>query len=161
MRKLDFLVGKWTLSVEGFDRRGEVVHRSRGAWETTSEMGGLILTSAGYAEDGRIAVRDWKFHDGPTDRLYDVQFDFAGHFEVRVAVPTGADLAFSLLTPFVGTDGVPRDWRKTFTRLAPDAYRVETHYTEDAGKTWILGFRESYSRTAGGNSSDSTKGPWT
>lgn len=146
MQQLEFLVGDWTMDVEGIDPAGKVVHRSGGSWSTTLEMGGLVLVGAGYTEDGRLGALDWKFFHKEKGRLYDVQLDLAGNFEVRESVATEGDLAFSLTEPFIGDDGVPRDWRKTFRRTGPAAYEIETHYTEDGGKTWILGFRERYTR---------------
>lgn len=156
MRKLEFLIGRWDLEVEGLDRAGNVVHRSRGSWDTARDMGGLILTGSGYSEDGRLAARSWKFRHGVDHRLYDVQFDLAGHFEVRRTGPEEGALAFSLVEPFVGEDGIPRDWRKTYRPLGPDRYLIETDFSEDGGQTWTLAFRERYTRSR--DRSDRTPG---
>ena len=51
MERLAFLVGSWDLQIEGLDRAGKVIHTSRGRLETTSELGGQLLLSLGYADD--------------------------------------------------------------------------------------------------------------
>jgi len=148
MKKLAFLIGTWRLDVAGLNLEGEVIHRSSGQWVYTREMGGLLIIGAGYAEDGRLAARSWKFRHNKDHELYDVQFDLAGNFEVRKAVATDPNLAFSLVEPFVAGDGIPRDWRKTYRIIDADAFEVETHYTEDGGRSWILAFRERQTRVS-------------
>jgi hypothetical protein len=146
MKELEFLIGTWRLDVEGLSLEGTVIHRSSGQWVHTREMGGLLIMGAGFSEDGRLAARSWKFHHNKDNELYDVQFDVAGNFEVRKAVTREPHLTFSLTEPFVAADGVPRDWRKTYHILGPDAFEVETHYTENDGRTWILAFRERHTK---------------
>jgi hypothetical protein len=146
MEKLGFLVGTWDFETVGLSRKGEVIRRSKGRLETRHEIGGLLLVSDGYTEEGRLAVSNWKFFHNKKQKLYDVQFDLAGNFEVREAVDVDGDLGFSLIEPFVGEDGVPRDWRKTYRRIKRGSYEIETHYTEDGGVTWVLAFREYVSR---------------
>jgi hypothetical protein len=150
LEKLAFLIGNWDIQIEGLDQAGKVRHRSTGRLESTWQLGGQLLLSLGYAADSQTAQRNWKFYNKAKQKLYDVNFDLAGNFEVREAAAQGPDVAFALVDPFRGTDGVPRNWRKTYHRISPDAYEVLTDYSED-GVSWVLAFRERYTRQREGN----------
>jgi hypothetical protein len=125
MQKLAFLVGSWEIEIEGLDRAGKVIHISREHLETTSELGGQLVLSLGYSDARTPAQRNWKFCHRAKQKLYDVNFDLVGNFEVREQVGAGA-LAFALVGPFRGTDGVPRNWRRTDRPVSADAGRWRT-----------------------------------
>jgi hypothetical protein len=149
MRRLAFLAGSWDIRIEGLDRAGTVIHESVGRLDTQSELGGQLLVSLGFAPNASSAQRNWKFYSRPRQKLYDVNFDLAGNFEVREDVSEGDDLSFALVDPFRGTDGVARNWRKSYRRVSPDVYVVLTHYSEEPA-TWVLAFRETFTRRGGG-----------
>lgn len=146
MQRLEFLVGVWRLEGAALDRKGQPLHRYAGRSETSREFGGQLLYSVGYSEDGVLAQRNWKFFNKAKGKLYDVNFDTVGNFEVREEVLSDEELTFSLVEPFVGSDGVPRDWRKRYSRITPQSYDVLISHSADGGRTWVLAFRETYTR---------------
>ncbi len=146
MARLAFLVGDWDLAVEQLSPTGEVVRRDRGRVVITEELGGQLILAVGYREGSEIGQRNWKFYNQVAKKLYDVNFDLVGHFEVREETRNGGDLAFSMVEPFVGDDGVPRDWRNTYRPIDRDAFVVEIDHSADGGRTWTLAFRIRHTR---------------
>lgn len=149
LKRLHFQLGEWETTTETLNKQGDVVSTRRSRAEIGLEHGGLMIHALHFHEnDDEPAWRIWQYHDRYDGKLHDVSFDAVGHFEHRVEVTADGDLAFAFPTLQAFQDGVPRNWRKTYSEIAPDSYRVVWDFTED-GSTWTPIFRTTYERAPG------------
>ena len=147
LERLHFQLGHWAVASGSVDREGNVVGTREDRALVTLLHDGLLLHHLRYTEAPEDSVyRIWQYHDGYDGRLHDVSFDVVGHFEHRVEVGGDGPLAFEFPEPRAFQDGVPRNWRKTYSDVSPDSYTLTWEYTEDDGETWHVHFVTRFRR---------------
>lgn len=149
LAELHFQLGEWETTTKFMDPTGKVVREREGREVTTLEHGGLLVRSLTYIDERPEPVaRRWQYFDRYKKRLYDVSFDLVGHFERRREERVGDLLAFAFPEPESFQDGVFRDWRKTYSDVTANSYRVTWAYSED-GEDWtaqiVIDFRRAAS----------------
>ena len=146
LERLHFQLGDWLMTSQTLDAEGEVVAQRRSHATIRLEHDGLLLHILVTPEGGDEPVwRIWQFH-GPYDgRLHDVSFDMAGHFEHRIEAENDGRRAFAFPEPRAFRDGVPRNWRKTYSAITDDSFVVDWDYSEDE-ENWTRIFHSVYSR---------------
>ncbi len=148
LQRLHFQLGSWLTTTRTLDRNGEEVSTRRGRAEIRLEHGGLMIHILVYPQEGDEPVwRIWHFHDRYDGKLHDVSFDAVGHFEHREETNGDGKLAFAFPEPRAFQDGVPRNWRKTYSGITADSFQLLWDYTED-GETWIPIYETTYRREA-------------
>ncbi len=146
LEELEFTLGTWETDLRVVDSNGEVVRESKGREVVTLENNGLLLLGSSYQEGGDEPVqRRWQFFDRYKKRLNDVTFDLVGHFERRVETRNGDKLAFGFPEPVSFQDGIFRDWRKTYSEITADSYKVIWEHTDD-GLDWTRWAEVSFKR---------------
>ena len=149
LERLHFQLGTWKVTAKSFDRAGNLVRTRENRALVTLRHNGLLIHHLEYDKRPEDSVyRIWQFWDRYDGTLHDVSYDVVGHFEHRVAVDNDGQLAFEFPASRAFQDGVPRNWRKTYSEIEPDSYRMVWEYTEDEGKTWILIFDSLFERIA-------------
>lgn len=146
LERLHFQLGQWHVTSQKLDKDGGVAETRHYRVETTLEHRGLLLLSMSYFEGLDMpGMRVWQFFDRYDGMLHDVSFDMVGHFEHRIEGTNDGSLAFAFPEKRAFQDGVPRNWRKTYTDIAEDSYRLSWDYTED-DSTWTPFFRAHFER---------------
>ncbi len=148
LEKLHFQIGTWEVKTDTLDPNGKVVNTFRNRAVVTLAHNGLMLLHLHFG-DGQeeSSYRIWQYWDRYDQQLYDVSFDQVGHFEHRIETTNDGKLAFHFAEPQAFQDGVPRDWRKTYSEITPESYRLVWDYSED-GEHWTVMFDILYQRVS-------------
>lgn len=149
MSKLAFLIGEWDCHVKTFDKKDKVIMERSYFMNYRKEFNGmLIITDGGTIRDGEtfLGQTKWLFFDKVNDQYKQVNFDMVGNFHTYVGQFVKKDLVIQFPNPEVGSDGVVRTWRKTYTGISEDRFTVIYDYSEDNGKTWTVQWHQFYKR---------------
>ena len=146
LERLKFQVGRWHTASTSFRPTGQVAAVRIGAAEITLEQEGQLLRHRFFVQGlDEPAVRIWQFWDRYEKRLMDASFDLVGHFEVREECDNEGQLCFQFAEKKAFQDGVPRNWRKTYSEVTGDSYLVTWEWTED-DVSWTKIFDIRYRR---------------
>ncbi len=160
LERLHFQLGSWQVKTTTLDKSGEAFRTRQSRAEISLEHDGLMVHTLLYPEGSEEPVwRIWQYYDRYDGKLHDVSFDAVGHFEHRRELDGNDSLAFAFPEPRAFQDGVPRNWRKTYSDIGEDSFELLWHYTED-GETWVPIYRSAYRRVLAHPSADASLPAW-
>ena len=147
-RQFDFLIGEWRMDVEQFDPQGNRI-RTLTDWSRVRPMNGGASLIDEWGTDGyTVRTYDprqkvWRLFW--TDRQYSAgkMQMWEGTFEDGVGTFVGG---YSVPT---GSGGTAITSKIEFSEIERDSVLWKMWKSQDGGKTWVLDYIRSYTRTSG------------
>lgn len=145
--QLDFLVGEWHVDLKRIDKEGNIAQKLVSTALFKKDFDKKLITSDMRNPEGLTMQRTWYFYHTLNKQFYDVNFDMAGNFEIKVGeFQEDGSLTMAYREPVDYGDGTPRTYRKTIKKISPDHFKFYWHSTADGGKTWVLHWDNDFRR---------------